>query len=100
MSFLQDSTFTKDTLASKGQDLRFGLMDYLGEDLYKIFESGKVEADLPFGFKSRLDFRKKNLNFQKSFGDNYKFDLNINKRSPYGTHRDDVSIGITKKLNW
>jgi|TARA_Y100000310_G_scaffold252509_1_gene259212 hypothetical protein len=102
MSFLEDTTAVADSLRSKGKPHPFqlSLMDYLGDDLYGIFESGKVESDMPFGFKSRLDFRNQNLNFSKSFGDNYKFDFNINKKTPYGGHREDISLGITKKLNW
>ena len=101
MSFLEDSTAVVDTLLSKGrtfvENYQENLMDYLGKDLYNIFESGKMETNMPFGFKSRLDFKGKNLNFQKQFGNNYRFDLDINKRSPVGG-RDNFRIGITKKF--
>ena len=84
-----------DTLI-KAAAKKVGLIDLLGEDLYSIFESGRVEKDMPFGLTSRLDFRKQNINLQKKIGDNYKFDFDINKRSPYGGHRDLVSVGITR----
>ena len=76
---------------------KFNLIDYLGEDLYSILESGRVEADMPFGIKSKFNFRKQDINFQKSFGNDYKFDLDINKKSPIG-YRDYFRMGITKKF--
>ena len=75
-----------------------GLIDLLGEDLYSILESGKVEKDMPFGLTSRLDFRRQDINLQKRFGKDLMFDLDINKRSPYGGHRDSFSFGIIKKF--
>ena len=76
---------------------KVGLIDLLGEDLYSILESGKVEKDMPFGLTSRLDLRKQNINFQKMFGKDLTFDIDINKRSPYRGHRDDIRLGVTKK---
>ena len=77
---------------------KVGLIDLLGEDLYSILESGKVEKDMPFGLTSRLDFRRQDLNFQKKFGKDFTFDVDINKRSPYGGHKDLIRLGITKKF--
>jgi len=77
---------------------KVGLIDLLGEDLYSILESGKVEKDMPFGLTSRLDFRKQNINLQKKIGDDYRFDFDINKRSPYGGHRDLIRLGVTKEF--
>ena len=84
-----------DTLI-KAAAKKVGLIDLLGEDLYSILESGKVEKDMPFGLTSRLDFRRQNINLQKKFGDDYRFDFDINKRSPYGGHRDVIRLGLTK----
>ena len=77
---------------------KVGLIDLLGEDLYSILESGKVEKDMPFGLTSRLDLRRQDINFQKMFGKDLTFDIDINKRSPYGGHRDDIRLGVTKKF--
>jgi len=75
-----------------------GLIDLLGEDLYSILESGKAEKDMPLGVTSKLDLREQNINFQKKLGEDLMLDLGINKRSPYGGHRDRFSLGITKKF--
>ena len=75
-----------------------GLIDLLGEDLYSVLESGEVEQDMPFGLTSRLDLRKQNINFQKKLGEDLMLNLGVNKRSPYGGHRDSFSLGITKKF--
>ena len=77
---------------------KVGLIDLLGEDLYSILESGKVEKDMPFGLTSRLDLRRQDLNFQKKFGEDLMFNFDINKRSPYGGHKDIIRLGITKKF--
>ena len=79
---------------------KMGLMDLLGEDLYSILESGKVEKDMPFGLTSRLNLRRQDINFQKKFGEDLMFDLDINKRSPMlpGKHRDIFRLGVTKKF--
>jgi len=73
------------------------ILDYLGEDLYSILESGRIKADMPFGIKSKFDFRRKNINLQREFGNDYTFDLDINRKSPSG-YRDDFRIGVTKKF--
>ena len=86
-----------DTLI-KATAKKVGLIDLLGEDLYSILESGKVEKDMPFGLSSRLDFRRQDINLQKKFGKDLMFDLDINKRSPYGGHKDLLRLGITKKF--
>ena len=86
-----------DTLRTSAADAKLGLIDLLGKDLYDIFESGKVEKDLPYGFKSWLDFRNKNLNIRREFGDDYRFDIDINRRSPMG-YKDDFKVGLTKKF--
>ena len=86
-----------DTLI-KAAAKKVGLIDLLGEDLYSILESGKVEKDMPFGFSSRLDFHRQDINLQKKFGKDLMFDLDINKRSPYGGHKDLLRLGITKKF--
>ena len=75
-----------------------GLIDLLGEDLYSVLESGKVKPDMPFGLTSRLDLRRQDINLQKRFGKDLMFDLDINKRSPYGGHKDLLRLGITKKF--
>ena len=75
-----------------------GLIDLLGEDLYSILESGKAERDMPLGFTSKLDLRKQNINFQKKLGEDLMLDIDINKRSPYGGHKDLLRLGITKKF--
>ena len=85
-----------DTLI-KAAAKKVGLIDLLGEDLYSILESGKVEKDMPFGLTSRLDLRRQDINFQKRFGKDLMFDLDINKRSP-GGYRDIVRLGVTKKF--
>ena len=77
---------------------KVGLIDLLGEDLYSILESGKVEKDMPFGLTSRLDLRRQDLNFQKKLGEDLMFNFDINKRSPYGGHKDIIRLGITKKF--
>ena len=79
---------------------KVGLIDLLGEDLYSILESGKVEKDMPFGLTSRLNLRRQDINFQKKFGEDLMFDLDINKRSPMlpGKHRDIFRLGVTKKF--
>ena len=86
-----------DTLI-KAAAKKVGLIDLLGEDLYSILESGKVEKDMPFGLTSRLDLRRQDINFQKRFDKNLMFDIDINKRSPYGGHKDLIRLGITKKF--
>ena len=86
-----------DTLI-KAAAKKVGLIDLLGEDLYSILESGKVEKDMPFGLTSRLDFRRQDINLQKKFGKGLTFDLDINKRSSYGGHTNLFNIGITKKF--
>ena len=86
-----------DTLI-KAAAKKVGLIDLLGEDLYSILESGKVEKDMPFGLTSRFDFRKQDINLQKKFGKDLMFDLDINKRSPYGGHRDLIRLGVAWKI--
>ena len=76
---------------------KLDIMQYLGKDLYSILESGRIEADMPFGIESKFDFRKQNINFQKNFGKDYKFDFDINKKNPSG-YRDRFTIGVTKKF--
>jgi|TARA_Y100000310_G_scaffold310584_1_gene355987 hypothetical protein len=76
---------------------RVGLIDLLGEDLYSILESGRVEADMPFGLKSKFDLRRQDINLQKQFGKDLMFDLDINKRTPVG-YRDMIRLGVTKKF--
>ena len=75
-----------DTLGPK---LKSGLMDLVGEDLYNIFEQGKIENKLPFGFVSKYDFRNENLNLKKRFGKNYQFDFDIKGG-------DDYRVKLTK----
>jgi len=87
----------KPSISDTLKTTKINLIDYLGKDLYSILESGRIETDAPFGFKSKFDFRKKNLNLQKKFDNDYRFDLDINKKNPMG-HRDDFRIGITKKF--
>ena len=86
-----------DTLI-KAAAKKVGLIDLLGEDLYSILESGKVEKDMPFGVTSKLDLRRQDINLQKKFGKDLMFDLDIYKKSPYGKHKDLVRLGITKKF--
>ena len=83
-----------DTLA-RAAAKKIGLIDLLGEDLYSIFEGGKVESDMPFGVTSKLDLRRQNINLQKKFGNDFTFDVDINKRSPMG-HRNIIGFGIRK----
>ena len=87
----------KPSISDTLKTAKIDLIDYLGQDLYSILESGRMEADMPFGFKSKFDFRRKNLNLQKEFGNDYRFDLDINRRSPRG-YKEDFRIGITKKF--
>ena len=87
----------KPSISDTLKTTKINLIDYLGKDLYSILESGRMEADMPFGFKSKFDFRRKNLNLQKEFGNDYRFDLDINRRSPRG-YKEDFRIGITKKF--
>ena len=85
-----------DTLI-KAAAKKVGLIDLLGEDLYSILESGEVEQDMPFGLTSRFDLRRQDINFQKQFGKDLLFDVDINKRTPRG-YRDIIRLGITKKF--
>ena len=72
-----------DTLA-RAAARKIGLIDLLGEDLYSIFESGKVKADLPFGVKSKFNLRSSDIDLRKEFGKS-RFDLNINPiKKKYG----------------
>ena len=87
----------KSTLSDSLKTAKLNLIDYLGEDLYSILESGRIEADMPFGIKSKFNFRKQTFNFQKNFGKDYKFNLDINKKNPSG-YRDSFTIGMTKKF--
>ena len=87
----------KSTLSDSLKTAKLNIIDYLGEDLYSILESGRIEADMPFGIESKFDFRKQNINFQKNFGKDYKFDFDINKKNPSG-YRDRFRIGVTKKF--
>ena len=87
----------KPSISDTLKTTKINLIDYLGKDLYSILESGRIESDIPFGFKSKFDFRKKNLNLRKEFANNYRFDLDINKKNPMG-YKDDFRIGITKKF--
>tara|TARA_R100001530_G_C4206479_1_gene126179 strand:+ start:284 stop:553 length:270 start_codon:yes stop_codon:yes gene_type:complete len=87
----------KPTLSDSLKTIKGSLQDYLGKDLYGIFESGQVKADA-WGIETNIDWRKKNINFQKRFGKDLMFDLDINKISPYSGYRDDIRIGITKKF--
>ena len=73
-------------------------MDLLGEDLYSVLESGEIKKDMPFGVTSKLDLRKQDINLQKKFSKDLMFDLDINKRSAYGGHKNLFNIGITKKF--
>ena len=86
-----------DTLI-KAAAKKVGLIDLLGEDLYSILESGEVKPDMPFGLTSKFDLRRQDINLQKKFGKDLMFDLDINKRSPYGGHKDLLRLGITKKF--
>ena len=74
-----------------------GLIDLLGEDLYSVLESGKVEKDMPFGLTSKFDLRRQDINLQKKFGEDLMFDVDINKRAP-GGYRDIIRLGVTKKF--
>ena len=85
-----------DTLI-KAAAKKVGLIDLLGEDLYSILESGKVEKDMPFGLTSKFDFRRQDINLQKQFDKNLMFDIDINKRAP-GGYRDIIRLGVTKKF--
>ena len=75
-----------------------GLIDLLGEDLYSVLESGEVKQDMPFGVSSKFDLRRQDINLQKKFSKDLVFDLDINKRSPYGGHTDIVRLGATWKI--
>ena len=86
-----------DTLI-KAAAKKAGLMDLLGEDLYSVLESGEIKKDMPFGVTSKLDLRKQDINLQKKFSKDLMFDLDINKRSAYGGHKNLFNIGITKKF--
>jgi len=85
----------KPTLSDSLNVIKGSLQDYLGKDLYSIFESGKIKADV-WGIQSNIDLRRKNINLQKKFGKDLMFDLDINKRSPMGYR--ETRIGITKKF--
>jgi len=85
-----------DTLA-RAAAKKVGLIDLLGEDLYSILESGEVKSDMPLGLTSRLDLRRQDINFQKKFGKDVIFDLDINKRHPKG-YRDLIRFGATWKI--
>ena len=80
-----------DTLA-KVAEVRQGLMDLLGEDLYKVLESGRIQTELPYGLSSKLDLRKKKLSVQKKFGKGYQLGFDARK------HRgiDTYGIKLTK----
>ena len=74
-----------------------GLIDLLGEDLYSVLEGSEVEQGMPFGVSSKVDLRRQDINFQKKFGEDLMFDIDINKRAP-GGYRDILRLGITKKF--
>ena len=78
-------------------ETRLGLMDLLGEDLYKILESRRIKTKMPFGIESDIDFYNSQLNIQKKLGEGYQLDFDINKPSPSG-YKDDFRIGVTKKF--
>ena len=84
----------KDTLADI-IGTKLNLEEYLGKDLYSILESGRIKSDMPFGVTSKLDLRKQNINLQKKFGNDFTFDVDINKRSPMG-YRNIIGLGIKK----
>ena len=84
-----------DTLA-KNISTKLGLVDLLGEDLYKVFESGKIETEM-LGFESNIDLLRKEMAFRKKFGRDLQLNIDINKRSPMG-YKDDFRVGLTKKF--
>ena len=98
MSFLDDSTGISKPDTSLSNLFQKKLLEYFGEDLSGVFLSGNVKADMPFGVTSKYNVQNRSLNFQKSFGKDYKFDLDINKRSPFGDFRNQISLGVTKKF--
>tara|TARA_Y100000310_G_scaffold329087_1_gene398326 strand:+ start:129 stop:407 length:279 start_codon:yes stop_codon:yes gene_type:complete len=61
-----------DTLATRFNKLRtgidFSLLELLGKDLYNVVKSGEVEKEMPFGVKTKYDFRDKRLTFKKELG--------------------------------
>jgi|TARA_R100000501_G_C2528619_1_gene52555 hypothetical protein len=89
--------WSKKNILEKAIETRLGLMDLLGEDLYKILESGRIKTKMPFGIESDIDFYNSQLNIQKKFGEGYRLDFDINKPSPSG-YKDDFRIGVTKKF--
>ena len=80
-----------DTLI-KAAARKVGLIDLLGEDLYSILESGRVEQEMPFGIASKFDFRKQNINLRKKFGKDLSFDLDI---KPF---EEDYRFKVIKKF--
>ena len=80
-----------DTLAIMEEKIRY----LLGDDLYKVLESGKVKTEV-FGLESSIDLLKKQASVQKKFGKGYQFNLDINK--PSRGEFPDVRMGITKKF--
>ena len=58
-----------DSLAGRFDTLRTGiksgLMEYLGKPLYNILETKEIRQDIPFGIRSKYDFRNKSLSFRK-----------------------------------
>ena len=60
---------SSDTLAAKFNTLRTGiksgLMEYLGKPLYNILETKEIRQDMPFGIRSKYDFRDKSLSLRK-----------------------------------
>ena len=80
-----------DTLI-KAAAKKVGLIDLLGEDLYSILESGRIEKEMPFGVKSKFDFRKQNINLRKRFDKDLTFNFDI---KPF---EEDYKLRITKKF--
>ena len=80
-----------DTLI-KAAAKKVGLIDLLGEDLYSILESGRIEKEMPFGVKSKFDFRKQNINLRKKFNGDLSFNLDIKPL------KKDYSFKVTKKF--
>ena len=58
-----------DTLVAGAKKFKVGaesrLYDLVGKDLYDIFYKKEIERDMPFGIKSKYDFKNRNLSFGK-----------------------------------
>ena len=84
-----------DSLAGRFDTLRTGiksgLMEYLGKPLYNILETKEIRQDIPFGIRSKYDFRNKSLSFRKQ-------DIFKGWDARFDAKKDDWKIQFSKEF--